>query len=358
MLTPVVLAALAAAAPAVVDHSVDATAPTITVAVDTVPKIKPRLFERRVLFSPEYLNRLLYTVWRASAPEPVVEISPPDETGRAAAYARMYGIDHSLALKIVQHALAEGLDPDLAFRLVRVESVFKPNARGPSGSLGLTQLMPSTARALDRSLRTEAAILARGSDTSVRSSSATTEMSGSACSPTTAAPETSTGRSRRGGTRRTVTRCWYSNGWVTASTTGPVSWTSPRNHGAARRSIDTPPWSVIGVVTAVHQARSPERSHLDHVRHSRPSRSAFIKRRSVRLTSPDGPTAIRAAARSNPPPGGRVGPRELLPVLPFGCLQRTPAAPRPRRYRSRGKPVGRPGRRWRVEVSIVQGHRG
>ncbi len=88
-----------------------------------------------------------------------MEVSPPDETGRAAAYARQYGIDTGLALKIVENALGEGIDPDLAFRLVRVESVFKPNARGPSGSLGLTQLMPSTARAVDRSLRTEAAIL-------------------------------------------------------------------------------------------------------------------------------------------------------------------------------------------------------
>src|SRR5690606_26381784 len=72
-----------------------------------------------------------------------------------AAYARRYDISEELATDIAEHALAEGIDPDLAFRLVRVESVFHVRARGPQGALGLTQLMPGTARWLDRSVRTE-----------------------------------------------------------------------------------------------------------------------------------------------------------------------------------------------------------
>ncbi|MEX2571490.1 MAG: transglycosylase SLT domain-containing protein [Gemmatimonadota bacterium] len=88
-----------------------------------------------------------------------IETEAPPEQGRAAAYARRYGISQGLALQIIDTALREGLDPELGFRLVRVESVFRANARGPAGALGLTQLMPSTARALDRSLRTEAEIL-------------------------------------------------------------------------------------------------------------------------------------------------------------------------------------------------------
>lgn len=88
-----------------------------------------------------------------------VEISPPDESGRAAAYARRYRISQDLALKIIEAAKSERLDPDLGFRLIRVESVFRTNARGPAGALGLTQLMPSTARGIDRSLKTEAEIL-------------------------------------------------------------------------------------------------------------------------------------------------------------------------------------------------------
>ena len=89
----------------------------------------------------------------------VVELPPPTEEARATVYARRYRISPALALQIVETALAEGVDPELAFRVVRVESVFRANARGPSGALGLTQLMPSTARAIDRSLRTEAQIL-------------------------------------------------------------------------------------------------------------------------------------------------------------------------------------------------------
>lgn len=74
-------------------------------------------------------------------------------------YTTRYTISTELASKIVEVATAEGLDPDLAFRLVRTESRFRARARGPRGALGLTQLMPSTARSLDRSLRTEADIL-------------------------------------------------------------------------------------------------------------------------------------------------------------------------------------------------------
>jgi soluble lytic murein transglycosylase-like protein len=94
------------------------------------------------------------------APEDaLINLDPPSEEGRAAAYARRYGISQELALDIVEHAKVQGLDPELGFRLVRVESVFKVSARGPQGALGLTQLMPSTARSLDRSLDTEREVL-------------------------------------------------------------------------------------------------------------------------------------------------------------------------------------------------------
>lgn len=91
--------------------------------------------------------------------EPAIVIEAPSEEPRAAAYARRYGISSELALDIVEHALAAGVDPELGFRLVRVESVFKVSARGPQGALGLTQLMPSTARSLDRQLDTVGEVL-------------------------------------------------------------------------------------------------------------------------------------------------------------------------------------------------------
>jgi soluble lytic murein transglycosylase-like protein len=86
-------------------------------------------------------------------------LEAPSEVPIAAAYARRYGISSELALDITSHALRAGVDPDLAFRLIRVESVFKISARGRYGALGLMQLMPGTARALDRSLDTEREIL-------------------------------------------------------------------------------------------------------------------------------------------------------------------------------------------------------
>jgi soluble lytic murein transglycosylase-like protein len=59
-----------------------------------------------------------------------------------------YGIGADLAIAIEDIALAEGIDPRIAFELVRVESSFNPRAVSPVGALGLTQLMPATAQML------------------------------------------------------------------------------------------------------------------------------------------------------------------------------------------------------------------
>jgi soluble lytic murein transglycosylase-like protein len=63
-------------------------------------------------------------------------------------YARRYGIDHGMSAAVLRAAEAEGVRADLAFRLVRVESAFRPRAVSPVGALGLTQLMPATAAEL------------------------------------------------------------------------------------------------------------------------------------------------------------------------------------------------------------------
>ncbi|MEX2582301.1 MAG: transglycosylase SLT domain-containing protein [Gemmatimonadota bacterium] len=128
-------------------------------AADTLSPRTPGLFQRRVLFSPDHPSSPLDATREIDLADVVIEIAPPSEVGLAAAYARRYGISNELSMQIIESAIAEGVDPGLAFRLIRVESVFRRDARGPAGALGLTQLMPATARSIDRSLRSEAQIL-------------------------------------------------------------------------------------------------------------------------------------------------------------------------------------------------------
>lgn len=53
---------------------------------------------------------------------------------------------------LAQRARAFGVEPALFRALVRQESVFDPEAKSRAGALGLTQLLPSTARSLSRSV--------------------------------------------------------------------------------------------------------------------------------------------------------------------------------------------------------------
>jgi soluble lytic murein transglycosylase-like protein len=61
-------------------------------------------------------------------------------------YSSRYKIGADLAASIYDVSQAEGIEPELAFRLVRVESQFNEHAKSSMGAIGLTQVMPSTAR--------------------------------------------------------------------------------------------------------------------------------------------------------------------------------------------------------------------
>ena len=65
-------------------------------------------------------------------------------------YSTQYAIPAGLAGKVFDASLREGIDPELAFRLVRLESEFNPRAVSKTGAIGLTQLMPSTAIQFDK----------------------------------------------------------------------------------------------------------------------------------------------------------------------------------------------------------------
>jgi soluble lytic murein transglycosylase-like protein len=71
--------------------------------------------------------------------------SPPADTP-VNRLAREFRISEPLARKIHQAALANGISPRTAFGLVKAESSFRTRAVSPVGAVGLTQIMPATAR--------------------------------------------------------------------------------------------------------------------------------------------------------------------------------------------------------------------
>jgi soluble lytic murein transglycosylase-like protein len=70
-------------------------------------------------------------------------------------YSAHYRIPADLATVIYDVALSEGIDPGLAFRLVKVESGFTQRAKSRVGAIGFTQVLPSTARLYEPGLTAE-----------------------------------------------------------------------------------------------------------------------------------------------------------------------------------------------------------
>ena len=61
----------------------------------------------------------------------------------------------TLAELIYDSALREGIDPEFAFRLVNLESQFKPQARSRAGAIGLAQVQLATARFYEPDIQAE-----------------------------------------------------------------------------------------------------------------------------------------------------------------------------------------------------------
>src|SRR2546430_5608471 len=70
-------------------------------------------------------------------------------------YSTNYHIAADLSAAIYDIALAEGVDPALAFRLVKTESDFTAKAKSKVGAIGFTQVLPSTARLYEPGLTTQ-----------------------------------------------------------------------------------------------------------------------------------------------------------------------------------------------------------
>jgi soluble lytic murein transglycosylase-like protein len=71
------------------------------------------------------------------------------------AYSSRYRIAADLTASVYDIALSEGLTPDVAFAMVRLESAFDTRAKSHAGALGLTQVLPSTARLYEPGLTDE-----------------------------------------------------------------------------------------------------------------------------------------------------------------------------------------------------------
>jgi soluble lytic murein transglycosylase-like protein len=70
-------------------------------------------------------------------------------------YSGRYQVPADLSAAIYDIALSEGIDPDVAFRLVRVESSFKLNALSNKDAIGYTQVQLATARFYEPGLSEE-----------------------------------------------------------------------------------------------------------------------------------------------------------------------------------------------------------
>jgi len=78
-----------------------------------------------------------------------------ERANKVFAFSSRYRIAADLAGAIVDASAAEGIEPELAFRLVKLESDFNTHALSKVGAVGLTQLMPSTAKFFDRKITRE-----------------------------------------------------------------------------------------------------------------------------------------------------------------------------------------------------------
>jgi hypothetical protein len=75
-----------------------------------------------------------------------------ERASRILGFSTRFRIPGDLAQNIFDGALAEGIDPELAFRLVQLESDFKEHATSSVGAVGLTQVMVPTAKYFEKGI--------------------------------------------------------------------------------------------------------------------------------------------------------------------------------------------------------------
>ena len=113
--------------------------------------------ERTPASGPELLGELRALRQELDAKQGELDVArlQLDRANAIIQYSAHYRIPADLATTIYDVALSEGIDPGLAFRLVKVESGFTQRAKSRAGAVGFTQVLPSTARLYEPGLTTE-----------------------------------------------------------------------------------------------------------------------------------------------------------------------------------------------------------
>jgi soluble lytic murein transglycosylase-like protein len=113
--------------------------------------------ERVPASGPELLGELRALRQQLDAKQGELDVArlQLDRANAIIQYSAHYRIPADLATTIYDVALSEGIDPGLAFRLVKVESGFTQRAKSRAGAIGFTQVLPSTARLYEPGLTTE-----------------------------------------------------------------------------------------------------------------------------------------------------------------------------------------------------------
>jgi soluble lytic murein transglycosylase-like protein len=124
----------------------------LLVAVAILPRERPRVAQASsVSATPAFPfsiadSRRMHAELDAMKGELTLAQAQLDRANAVMDYSAKYKVSADIAGSIYDVALAEGIEPDLGFRLVKVESEFNDHATSPAGALGLAQVMPSTAK--------------------------------------------------------------------------------------------------------------------------------------------------------------------------------------------------------------------
>ena len=135
--------------------SVVLTLGVITVHRTTAANAEPAVSESRTGMFSLGDSRKLRSELATTQGEMTLLRAQIERADKVIQYSTDYAVPAGLAGKVFDASIREGIDPDLAFRLVRLESEFNSRAVSKTGAIGLTQLMPSTAVMFDKTATRE-----------------------------------------------------------------------------------------------------------------------------------------------------------------------------------------------------------